>query len=221
MIKVCVFDAFGTLFQLDLPVDVATNKTALEALKISRQKQLEYSWLYSQMGKYLPFEKITMMAIKYAVKKVGLKDITLSRKLKTIFLTPNYYDDVVETVRELKTSGIRCGILSNGSGKMLSEVIKYTGLVDAFDFVLSAEDVKTFKPSPLVYGIALHHLRIPKEQILFVSSNQWDISGANAFGFKTAWINRSDSLREPILDSAETIILKKLSSIPETLNEFN
>ena len=197
MIKVCVFDAFGTLFQLDLPVDVATNKTALEALKISRQKQLEYSWLYSQMGKYLPFEKITMMAIKYAVKKVGLKDITLSRKL------------------------IRCGILSNGSGKMLSEVIKYTGLVDAFDFVLSAEDVKTFKPSPLVYGIALHHLRIPKEQILFVSSNQWDISGANAFGFKTAWINRSDSLREPILDSAETIILKKLSSIPETLNEFN
>ncbi|MFS4466818.1 haloacid dehalogenase type II [Maribacter sp. 2210JD10-5] len=228
MIKACVFDAFGTLFQLDLPPDVITNKRAVEALQICRQKQLEYSWLYNQMGNYLPFEKITEIALKYAVEKVDLEDIALEpalsevevRKLKTIFFTPNYYGDVLETISTLKKEKITCGILSNGSVKMLSEVLKHTQLENTFDFVLSADAAKTFKPNPKVYAIALHHLRIPKEEILFVSSNQWDVSGANAFGFKTAWVNRNEHLKEPILANDSTLLLKTLSDIPLLIDEL-
>ncbi|GAA3510436.1 haloacid dehalogenase type II [Aquimarina addita] len=212
-IKACVFDAFGTLFQLALPSTLINDDRAINALNICRQKQLEYSWLYSQMGAYIPFEEVTKKALAYAYAKLQITDSKFKEQLQTIFLTPNYYDDVLETLKELQQNDITCGILSNGSPKMLEGVLDYTGLQNTFDFVLSADTVKTFKPNPKVYQLVVDHLGLIKKELLFVSSNQWDIAGANNFEFKTAWINRQNITKEPIIEHTNHRELKSVIDV--------
>ena len=215
MIRGCVFDAFGTLFRIVLPQELASHSLAQEILLLCRQKQLEYSWIYGLMDTYMPFEQLTQMALEFAFDKLKINDILLMQKLQGSFFTPQYYDDVPEVLTHLNTQKIAKVILSNGSSKMLSKVLAHTAITDQFDKVLSAEAAQTFKPNKTVYQLATKALRFPKDEILFVSSNQWDIAGAANYGFQTAWVNRDKLLAEPIIKGKVHYEFESLKSLME------
>ncbi|WP_394748055.1 haloacid dehalogenase type II [Spongiimicrobium salis] len=213
MIKACIFDAFGTLFKMALPHNIAHDPQAQEILSICRQKQLEYTWLYSLMGKYESFDTITQMALDFGFKNAAVDNQELQEILQAAFFTPVYFEDVPDTLEMIKNKGLQRAILSNGSPKMLSEVVSHTQLQLHFEAVLSVDTVQMFKPSPKVYQMALNQLALTKNEVLFLSSNQWDVAGAHSFGLQTAWINRSGKTQEPIILKPGIEVLSNLTQV--------
>ena len=191
MFKALVFDAYGTLFDVH---SVARRCEALwpgkgAALSVAwRARQLEYTWLRSLMGRYVPFSQVTRDALAWACESLGLPftDDKLSALLDD-YRRLALFPEVKEAFQKLK--GVKRAILSNGSPDMLDPLVAQSGL--RLDAVLSVDDVKVFKPDPRVYQLAVEKLGVTKEQIGFVSSNCWDALGAKAFGFKVFWVNRA------------------------------
>jgi 2-haloacid dehalogenase len=191
--QACLFDAYGTLFNLDLPMATLQTQTgdrADEFLALWRKKQLEYSWLRVAMAHYLPFEQVTEDALHYAFEWFGLENGDLFDSLMGIYWQPTLFPEVSTTLRMLKQKGLRLAILSNGSEALLQAGVSHTGLGDLIDAVISVESVKTFKPSPQVYQMAVDRLGLSLHEFTFQSSNGWDIAGATAFGFSTVWVRR-------------------------------
>ncbi|MGA9288394.1 MAG: haloacid dehalogenase type II [Anaerobacillus sp.] len=195
-IKSFVFDAYGTLF------DVFSVKEKCEELfpskgdQISqtwREKQLEYSYLRQMMGKYRPFSDVTRDALRYAVEDAGAKlSHSNEEQLLAAYKKLNVYNEVPHVLKDLKDEGMTLAIFSNGSHDMLDPLVEHSPLAEYLDHIISADDIKQFKPTPASYTHALDSLELKREEILFMSSNGWDISGAKNFGFKTAWINRNE-----------------------------
>jgi 2-haloacid dehalogenase len=192
-IKACVFDAYGTLFDVHSAVgkyrirlgDVADAVSALW-----RAKQLEYTWLRSLMGRHADFWQVTQDGLDFAFERHHLKNSELRKDLIEAYLHLDCYPEVPEALSILKTRGFQIAILSNGTPAMLKSAVDHSGLTDVIAEIFSAEEVGVFKPDPRVYQIAVDRLELMPEQIVFQSSNAWDVAGASAFGLKVAWINR-------------------------------
>lgn len=194
-----VFDAYGTLFDVH-SVITACQEVVPDAPALSetwRAKQLEYTWLRALMGQYEDFWSITAAALRFALQRhhITLGDAQFKRLLDA-------YDDL-DTFPEIPAAlkALRAyplAILSNGAPRMLQAVIQHNQLQDVFTQVLSVDPLQTFKPNPLVYELAPHHLGIAKEALVFVSSNAFDVIGAKAFGFQVAWINRSNAILDDL-----------------------
>ena len=194
-LRALVFDAYGTLF------DVHSISVACESLfpgkgaelsRLWRGKQLEYTWLRSLMGRYIEFETITADALHAACRMLGLPlqqsgATLLMKSYRQLQLFPEI-KDALATLQDRKLA-----ILSNGSPEMLNAVIEHSGLSQSFDAVISVDELKTFKPDPGVYDLAVKHLGEAAHEIGFVSSNFWDIAGATSYGLRTFWINRNGS----------------------------
>jgi len=191
--RAVVFDAYGTLFDVHSVVcgsagDFAADWQALSVLW--RQKQLEYTWLRSLMGRYEDFWEITHAALLAAVRQLQIEASSAQlSSLMQAYLAPAAFSDVRATVEHLQ--GARLAILSNGSPRMLESAVRHNGLESCFAAVISVDRVKIYKPSPRVYALGPETLRLPAEEILFVSSNSWDAAGAKAFGYRVCWCNRS------------------------------
>lgn len=192
-IKCVVFDAYGTLFDVDAVVGALEGRFPGKSYDISkawRTRQLEYTWLRSLMGLYEDFWKVTESALVATCNAMKLPlDVCARNELMEAYLHLNPFPDVKQALRSL--SGTPLAILSNGSPKMLESVVKNVDLDGAFSQVISVDDVKTYKPSPLAYELAVKRMGAPAASIGFVSSNFFDVAGAKAFGFRTYWINRS------------------------------
>lgn len=209
-----IFDAYGTLFD---PYSVEEGCEKLfpgqgaAVTRLWRAKQLEYTWLRSLMGRYEDFWKVTRDALIFACHslKLAASDSGID-ELMSGYLQLKIYSDVALGLEALSQHPLR--ILSNGSPKMLEAVIKKAGLEKAFAAVLSVDAVRIYKPNPAVYQMALRKTDLPKEEIGFVSSNFWDICGAGAFGFRTFWINRSNSIPDE-LDFRPTAIVGRLAEL--------
>jgi 2-haloacid dehalogenase len=191
MTQALVFDAYGTLFDvLSVQARCETfwpGKGAPLAV-LWRAKQLEYTWQRSLMQRYAPFSQVTEEALRYACEFLKLKlQEDQVRELMAEYRRLSLYADVIAAFRTF--AGRKLAILSNGSPDMLDPLVAQSGL--AFDAVLSVDSLKTYKPTPQVYQLAVDRLKTPKENIGFVSSNGWDAAGAKSFGFKVWWINRS------------------------------
>lgn len=198
-IGACVFDAYGTLF--DVHTITAKCREALgdKADTLStlwRRKQLEYTWLRSLMGRHVPFWQVTADALDHALDTVGINDRTLHNRLMQLYLTIDCYPEVPDTLRHLNAAGLPCAILSNGSPQMLQAGVETAGLAPLLTALLSVEAVGLFKPHPSVYQLAVDRLGVPAPRICFLSSNAWDAAGAAAFGFRVVWINRFDQVPE-------------------------
>ncbi len=192
-IGACVFDAYGTLFDFNSAVDRCRDSIGERADELSalwRQKQLQYTWLRSLMGRYEDFWQVTGAALDYAMSAVGLSDPELRARLMQLYLALEAYPDVRKPLETLKEAGLRTAILSNGSSTMLVAAVKNAGLDDVIDSILSVDRAGIFKPHPTVYQIAVDALKLPANRISFQSANGWDANGAAAFGFRVAWINR-------------------------------
>jgi 2-haloacid dehalogenase len=192
-IQACVFDAYGTLF--DVNSAAARSKAELgdkwQALAdLWRGRQLQYTWLRSLMGRHADFWQVTGDALDFAMDSLSIRDPALRQRLMSLYLELDVYPDVKPALASLAASGLRLAILSNGAPGMLAAAVENSGIRHLLDQVLSVEQAGVFKPHPSVYQLALDALKLPANQICFLSSNAWDAHAAKAFGFKVVWCNR-------------------------------
>ena len=218
-LSICVFDAYGTLF--DVHSAVAAHRAAIgpKADAISalwRQKQIEYSWLRSLMGDYADFWQLTQDALDYAMQTHGLGDVGLREELLRSYEMLKAYPDAAACLDALRGLGCKLGILSNGSPQMLARAVSSAGFHDIFDAVLSVESVRIFKPDPRVYALVTAQFGVTPDRICFVSSNAWDVAGAAHFGFHAVWINRLSQPPENLPGRAKAVI-SSLSELPSLL----
>ena len=216
-IKACLFDAFGTLFNLSIPVeeiDTLCKGKGEDLLNIWRTKQLEYTWLRSLMDSYVPFDVITEEALTFAMRVLAIDQPKLYDILMPIYRSPNCFADVKATLQALKAKGVQTGILSNGTPSMLQAGIANTGLTDVIDPIISVDPIRIFKPSPKVYAYAANQLELPVESFLFISSNRWDIAGAGQYGLQTVWLNRSNQATE-VLSPAPTHTIRSMKMLEQ------
>ncbi|MFK8793993.1 haloacid dehalogenase type II [Planococcus plakortidis] len=194
-IKAFVFDVYGTLF------DVIAIKEQCEELfpghgeaisQTWRTKQVEYFMMRQLMEKYRSFAEVTRSALKYALESEGLESTeAIERQLMDAYLHLPLYEESEAVLRELQNH--KLVVFSNGSHDMLDPLIENAGIQGLLDEALSVDDIGQFKPAPAAYQYALSRLGIERDEVLFMSSNGWDISGAKNFGFRTAWINRKQA----------------------------
>ncbi|MDQ8726902.1 haloacid dehalogenase type II [Bradyrhizobium sp. LHD-71] len=204
-IKAVVFDAYGTLY--DIQSVASVTEQAFPAYgevitQIWRMKQLEYTWLRSLMQRYADFSTVTRESLAYTLEALGLShDASTFEKIMDKYLHLDPYPDAKATLAALKES--KRAILSNGSRNMLAALVQNSGMVPLLDAVLSVDDAQVFKPSPKTYALVEQALGAGPDEVVFVSSNPFDASGAKAFGFKVAWIERvtgaalADETRDP------------------------
>lgn len=192
-----VFDAYGTLFDVTAAARRAGAGNAALAQSWPalaenwRRKQLEYSWLRTISGAYADFATVTADALDWAMEAQGLNDPDLREELLALYDALDPFPEVAETLARLSERGMRLAILSNGSPAMLASAVNAAGLSGAFEAVLSVDSLRIFKPQAAVYALVGARLGTAPQQVLFASSNGWDIAGAARFGFHTAWVNRA------------------------------
>jgi len=218
-IKACVFDAYGTLFDVHSAVGKQRHRLGDIADQLSllwRTKQLEYTWLRSLMGHHADFWTVTGDALDFAFDMHHLNDPDLRRDLMEAYLKLDCYPEVHEALSMLKNRGFKLAILSNGTPAMLEAAVENSGIEDLIEKNFSVEDVSIFKPDPRVYQIAVDGLSVNPEEIVFQSSNAWDASGASAFGFKVAWVNRFGQSEER-LPGRPDVEIQNLMELPELL----
>ena len=219
-INACVFDAYGTLFDVHSAVGKYIERLGDVSEQVSniwRTKQLEYTWLRSLMKKHADFWQVTQDALDYALAVFNIKDKHLRSDLINAYLELDCYPEVPDTLQKLKDSGQQIAILSNGSPAMLEAVVKSSGLEDLVEIILSVEMVGIFKPDPAVYQLAVNQLGVTAAEIVFMSSNAWDAVGATAFGLRVAWINRFAQHPER-LPFQPDIEIKTLDQLPGLLS---
>ncbi|WP_231607456.1 haloacid dehalogenase type II [Fictibacillus sp. 18YEL24] len=194
-IKAFVYDAYGTLFNVHSVTEKAEFHFKGHGKSISeewRKKQVEYFMLHQLTGTYIPFSEITRNALLYTFKKFSLQcNEEALVSLTEAYLELQVYEEVPGSLHRIQQNNMKQVIFSNGTYKMLKPLVKKRELTDVID-LLSIEDVQQYKPAPAAYQYAQETLAINREEILFMSSNYWDITGAAAYGFKTAWINRGN-----------------------------
>lgn len=192
-VKACVFDAYGTLFDVHAPAAALASELGGQGAAISaewRAKQLEYTWLRSLMGRYADFAQITADALDFVFAAHGLSGSPLRGRLLSLYNSLSAYPDAAPCLETVKSAGIRTGILSNGSPSMLAAAVTSAKLGALLDYILSVDTVRIYKPSPEVYKLAPNAFGVEPFQIAFVSANAWDCAGAAAFGFRVIHVNR-------------------------------
>lgn len=196
MIKLVVFDAYGTLFDVYSVVELAETfypKKGLELATLWREKQIEYTRLITEAGSqhYLSFWDVTIASLRYACQKLSLQlEGNQEHQFLNQYLSLKAFDESLHVLKELKNNRIQTAILSNGSPEMLLSAVENAGMSDYLDKIISVDDVKLYKVAPEAYDLVLKNFDFDKKEVLFVSSNSWDALGATWYGFKTYWVNR-------------------------------
>ena len=221
-ITTCIFDAYGTLFDVVAAARRAAEEPGRDALAACwtdlaehwRLKQLQYTWLRAITGEHTDFWTVTRDGLDWAMEKHGLHgDAELRERLLALYWELAAYPEVPQVLATLKTAGLTNAILSNGSPDMLAAAVESAAIGDMLDGVLSVQDVGIFKPARQVYDIVGTRFGCMPDQVLFVSSNGWDIAGAAGYGFNTAWVNRAG---DPVdrLPHRPGTVLPDLTGIP-------
>ncbi|ETX14196.1 haloacid dehalogenase [Roseivivax halodurans JCM 10272] len=222
-ITTCIFDAYGTLFDVGAAARGAASEPGREALAEHwqalaadwRQKQLQYTWLRQITGEYVSFWQVTQDGLDWALERRGLQgDAELRERLLQLYWELDAYEEVPEVLARLKAAGKTTAILSNGNPEMLQGSVEAAGLGEYLDDVLSVDSVGVYKPHHSVYDMVEERFVCARDEVLFVSSNGWDVGSAAGYGFDTAWANRGG---EPVdrLPARPRHVLDDLRPIPE------
>lgn len=221
-ITVCVFDAYGTLFDVAAAARQAAAAPGQDRLAAIwpalaedwRRKQLEYSWLRAITGAHCDFWQVTQDGLDWALDRQGLaQEADLRALLLGLYWRLAAFPEVPAMLAALRARGMQTAILSNGSPDMLGGAVASAGLTDLLDAVLSVETVGIFKPAPQVYDLVIQRFGCAKHHVLFVSSNGWDAASAASYGFRTAWVNRA-GLPQDRLPSPPQHVLTDLAGVP-------
>lgn len=222
-ITACVFDAYGTLFDVAAAARQAATEPDFTYIapvwpaiaEHWRQKQLQYTWLRAVVDAHDDFWNVTQQGLDWALEKTGHgEDKALRERLLALYWELQSYPEVPDMLRQLKAAGLHTAILSNGSPDMLEGAVQSAGINELLDDVLSVESVGIFKPDGRVYDLVGSRFGCGKEAVLFVSSNGWDAGCATGYGFETVWVNRAD---EPVdrLPWHPAHILSDLTGVPK------
>ena len=199
-ITTCVFDAYGTLFDVAAAARIVAAEPGRSEFatqwpklaEIWRAKQLQYTWLRAITDEHTDFWTVTQNGLDFALDALGLqKDVELRERLLSLYWELQAYDEVPEMLAALKAKGFATAILSNGSPDMLDGAVRSAGLSEHLDAVLSVQSVGVFKPDRRVYDLVGAHFGCTKDQVLFVSSNGWDAAAASGYGYSCVWVNRA------------------------------
>ncbi len=223
-IRVCVFDAYGTLFDVAAAARMAADEPGRDALKAVwtglaenwRRKQLEYSWLRAVTGDYVPFWEVTKDGLDWAMEAAGLDDPELRERMLALYWELAAYREVPVMLAQLKAAGQQTAILSNGSKDMLDGAVDSARIGEYLDAVLSVEDVGVFKPDARVYDMVGTRFGCARDEVLFVSSNGWDAASASSYGFRTVWVNRAGAPMDRLMANPAHV-LADLTTIPELI----
>ena len=208
-IRAILFDVYGTL--LDVHSAIAREGKELGAAadavsRLWRQKQLEYTWVWSLRGDYRRFRALTEAAPDFALASHGARPAALRGRLLQAYERLDPFPEVADTLDMLRKQGVRLAALSNGDPDMLEAGLQASGIGASLDAVLSVAALQVYKPDRQVYELGRAWADAPAGEIAFASSNAWDAGGAAAFGFRTFWINRAGQPPEYDLPRQATII---------------
>lgn len=193
-INAVAFDAYGTLFDVHAAVSALSGRIGPKAPDVSeswRVKQLEYAWVHTLMGHYIPFWDLTKRALDFALEKHSISDPLLRRELLELYRSIPAFPDARSCLVRLRASGLKVAILTNADRQMISAAVNAAGLSDVLDDVISIEDIRQYKTHPAAYELACKRLETPAARLAFVSSNGWDVAGATEFGLSAIRLRRS------------------------------
>ena len=214
--KIFIFDAYGTLLDVDSACRKMMNNLGVDWENLSRiwrQKQLEYSWIRNSMDSYVDFWEITKHALNYAMKVNGIGNEKIKKNLLKFYSRPEIFKDALKFLENLQKRKIDTCILTNGNKEMIDKAIENSKLKYLIKKIYSVETCKKFKPSKEVYKLVLDGYNLEKKNFTFFSSNCWDIHGASNFGYRTVWINRGKNEDDILPGNVDFIITN--------LNEYN
>lgn len=214
MIKAVLFDAYGTLLDVDAAAAQLAGSGQFPVLTecwpelaaIWRTRQLNYTWLRSLSHSYQPFWQVTCDALDYAMEALSLSDPDMREALLQLYRELAAYEDAIIALDAVAEKGLPAAVLSNGNHDMLKIAFTAAGLMDRLDALLSVEDVGIFKPAPEVYQLGTRRYNARPDEILFVSSNGWDACAAGQFGFHTIWANRAQMPVERLPNPPDHIV---------------
>jgi 2-haloacid dehalogenase len=204
-----LFDVYGTLLDVHSAITRIGDGLGQDAAAISRQwrqKQLEYTWVYSMRGEYRSFRALTEAALDFALAAHRVQSTTLRGSLLQAYEQLDPFSEVAETLEALKRQGVRLAALSNGDPDMLEMGLHAAGIRSSLDAVLSVAALRIYKPDRHVYELGRAWADAPAGETAFASSNAWDAGGAAAFGFRTFWINRTGQPPEYDIPRHATIV---------------
>ena len=193
--KVVVFDAYGTLFDVNSAAEKCKDKIGSKWESFAnfwRTTQLEYTWLRSLMNRHKNFWKITEDSLNKSMKVFNI-DKSMKNELLNLYKILSPYPEVKSVLQDLKKKDLKLAILSNGTPALLNELVASNNLNNLFDDLFSVEGVKIYKPHPKVYEIPVKKYNIKAEEITFLSANTWDVSGGGNYGYNSIWLNRNKS----------------------------
>ena len=215
-IEACVFDAYGTLFDVHSAVGRHRARVGDGADAVSatwRAKQLEYTWQRTILDRYVDFWRVTADSLDYALEAHQVSDAALRDDLLHAYLKLDCYPEVTGVLKTLQGAGLRNAILSNGSPMMLEAAVESAGIGSLIDAAISVDELGMYKPSPDVYQLAMDELEVGRGQVSFQSSNAWDAAAAATFGFRVAWCNRFGQAPERLPDAPD-VEIRTLDELP-------
>lgn len=221
-ITTCVFDAYGTLFDVNAAARAVAAEPGQEAFAAVwqdvsahwRAKQLQYTWIRALTGQHTDFWQVTQDGLDWALEKAGQTDTDLRARLLGLYFNLAAFAEVPAMLAALKAAGMNTAILSNGSPPMLKGAVDSAGVGGVLDDVLSVETVGIFKPDPSVYGLVTDRFGCARDEVLFVSSNGWDATSARAYGFRVLWVNRAGEPLDRLPDAPDRIATD-LTTVPQ------
>ena len=195
-IKAIIFDAYGTLFDVNSAAEKCKDKIGDKWESFAnfwRTTQLEYTWLRSLMERHKDFWQITEDSLDKSIRAFKI-DSSMRDELLNLYKVLSPFREVQETLKTLKEKKFKLAILSNGTPSLLNELVKSNKLEKLFDDIFSIEEVGIYKPSSKVYDIPLNKFKVEKNEVAFLSANTWDVSGGGNYGFNSIWVNRNNNV---------------------------
>ena len=214
--KAIIFDAYGTLFDVNSAAEKSKEKLGEKWESFAnywRTTQLEYTWLRSLMNRHKDFWKITEDSLDKSIK-VHKIDNSLRDELLDLYKVLKPFSEVERTLKTLRKSSYKLAILSNGTPSLLNKLVDSNSLKNIFDDIFSVEDVGIYKPDSKVYDIPINKYKIQKNEVVFLSANTWDVSGAGNYGYQSIWVNRSNN----IFDKLDFTPKHEVSNLSELLD---
>ena len=215
-IKAIIFDAYGTLFDVNSAAEKCKEKLGDKWEGFAnywRTTQLEYTWLRSLMRRHKDFWQITEDSLDKSMNFYNI-DNTMRSELLNLYKVLSPFTEVSDALKKLKQSNYKLAILSNGTPDLLNELVVSNQLKDIFDDIFSVEEAGIFKPVSKVYDLPINKYNIEKNEVLFLSANTWDVSGAGNYGYNTVWVNRNNN----IFDKLDFEPNQQISNLSELLD---
>ena len=215
-IKAIIFDAYGTLFDVNSAAEKYKDKIGDKWESFAnywRTTQLEYTWLRSLMSRHKDFWQVTKDSLDKSMEAFKI-DSSMRGDLLDLYKILSTFPEVKEVLSKLKEKNYKLAILSNGTPTLLNELVKSNNLEGIFDEIFSIEEVGIYKPSSKVYDIPIQKYKIQKDEVMFLSANTWDVSGAGNYGYKSVWVNRNNN----VFDSLDYIPQYQVNNLGELLD---